>query len=216
MQPMKTSLTALASVTLAILLGSALAAEPETFTAKVIGVSDGDTLTVLDAAKVQTKIRLHGIDAPESKQDFGSRAKEALSSKVFGQEVRLVRRDVDRYGRTVADVYVGERHINHELVAEGWAWHFVKYAPQDKGLADAEASARAKRTGLWAGESPIAPWDFRKPAAMPSVPGMVFVTTNGKKYHTATCRHLNASATAIPLEEAKKTREPCKACRPGE
>jgi hypothetical protein len=78
------------------------------------------------------------------------------------------------------------------------------------------AAARAKRSGLWAGDSPIAPWDFRKPAAMPPVHGMVYVTTNGKKYHTANCRHLNASAKAIPLEEAKRTREPCKACRPGE
>lgn len=213
---MKTPLAALVSVTLSILLGSVLAAEPETFTAKVVGVSDGDTLTVLDAAKVQTKIRLNGIDAPESKQDFGARAKEALSSKVFGHEVRLVKRDVDRYGRTVADVYVGERLVNRELVAEGWAWHYVKYAPQDRALADAEASARTKRIGLWTGESPIAPWDFRKPAAMLTVPGMVYVTSNGKKYHTATCRHLNASAKAIPLDDAKKTREPCKACRPGE
>jgi hypothetical protein len=89
------------AVTVALQVGSAVAAEPETFTAKVVGVSDGDTLTVLDNAKVQTKIRLHGIDAPESKQDFGSRAKEALSGKVFGHEVRLVKRDVDRYGRTV-------------------------------------------------------------------------------------------------------------------
>lgn len=64
----------------------ALADEPETFTAKAIGISDGDTLTVLDEAKVQTKIRLHGIDAPESSQDFGTRAKESLSGKVFGQE----------------------------------------------------------------------------------------------------------------------------------
>jgi len=213
---MKTSRMIFVPVTLALVLGSVLAAEPETFTAKVVGVSDGDTLTVLNGAKVQTKIRLNGIDAPESKQDFGSRAKEALSGKVFGREVRLVKRDVDRYGRTVADVYVGERHINLELVAEGWAWHYVKYAPQDKGLADAEAAARAKHSGLWAGDSPIAPWDFRKPAAMPPVHGMVYVTTNGKKYHTANCRHLNASAKAMPLVDAKKTHEPCKACRPGE
>ncbi|MDZ4753338.1 MAG: thermonuclease family protein [Phycisphaerae bacterium] len=213
---MKTPLTALASVTLTILLGSVLAAEPQTVTAKVVGISDGDTLTVLDAANVQTNIRLNGIDAPEAKQDFGSRAKEALSGKVFGRELRLVKRDVDRYGRTVADVYVGERLINRELVAEGFAWHYVKYAPHDKELAAAEASAREQKLGLWADPAPIAPWDFRKPATMPTVPGMVYVTTKGKKYHTATCRHLNASATAIPLDEAKKTREPCKACRPGE
>lgn len=169
---MKTSVAAVVSVTLAILLGSALAAEPETFRAKVVGVSDGDTLTVLDAAKVQTKIRLHGIDAPESKQDFGARAKEALSSKVFGREVRLVKRDVDRYGRTVADVYVGDRHINRELVAEGFAWHYVRYAPKDTELDSAEKAAREKKLGLWSHAAPVAPWDFRKPAAQPEIPGM--------------------------------------------
>jgi endonuclease YncB( thermonuclease family) len=211
---MKTSLTAIASVTLAILLGSALAAEPETFTARVVGVSDGDTLTVLDSVKVQTKIRLHGIDAPESSQDFGTRAKETLSGKVFGKEIRLVKRDVDRYGRVVADVFVGERLINRELVAEGWAWHYVKYAPKDDALAKAEKEARAAKRGLWADAAPVAPWDFRKPPERAEVVGMVYMNATGERYHRANCRHLNASAKAVPIAEAKRTRTPCKACRP--
>lgn len=193
-----------------------LAAAPpaDTFTAEVVGVNDGDTITVLDSAKVQTKIRLHGIDAPELKQAFGARAKEALSSKAFGKSVRIVRKDVDRYGRAVAEVYVDDRLVNREMVADGFAWHYVKYAPNDAALAAAEKLARETKAGLWADAAPVAPWDFRKPAPRPEVPGMVYVTTGGKKYHRADCRHLDASAKAVPIEEAKQTREPCKACKP--
>jgi micrococcal nuclease len=211
---MKATVVAVALALAGYLAAAEPSTSPKTSAAKVVGVSDGDTLTVLDEAKVRTKIRLHGIDAPEAKQDFGSRAKEALSDKVFGKEVRLVKRDVDRYGRTVADVFVGERLINRELVAEGWAWHYVKYAPDDAELANAEKEARAKKLGLWAHDAPIAPWEFRKPAVQPTIPGMVYVTTGGTKYHAAGCRHLNASAKAVSLEDAKKTREACKACRP--
>lgn len=196
------------------LTGSLLAAPLAEFNAQVVGISDGDTITVLSADKTQTKIRLHGIDAPEAKQAYGTKAKESLSAKVFGKSVRIVSRDVDRYGRTVAEVFVGDRLINRELVTDGFAWHYVKYAPNDAELAAAEKAAREAKRGLWADIAPVAPWDFRKPAAHPELPGMVYVTTGGKKYHRGDCRHLDATARAVPIDEVKRTREPCKSCKP--
>ena len=80
-------------------------ASSESYMAKVIGVSDGDTVTVL-REKTPVKIRLNGIDCPETGQDFGSKAKELTSGLVFGQSVRVIRRDTDRYGRTVADLFL--------------------------------------------------------------------------------------------------------------
>ena len=91
----------------------------EEFSGKVVGVSDGDTITVL-RNRTPIKVRLHGIDCPEIGQDFGSRAKAFTSELVFGQVVKVVPRDIDRYGRTVADVILADgRILNHELVRGG-------------------------------------------------------------------------------------------------
>lgn len=192
---------------------------PESYTAEVVGISDGDTITVLTTDKQQVKVRLYGIDAPESKQAFGSRAKEMLSAKIFGKSVRIVRRDVDRYGRTVAEVILddargGEQNINRELVADGFAWWYQKYAPNDMSLAKAEKEARAAKRGLWSDAAPVAPWEYRMPAVRPDSAGKVWITAGGKKYHRGDCRHLDATARALPLEEARQTRTPCKTCRP--
>ncbi|MCA9070602.1 MAG: thermonuclease family protein [Planctomycetaceae bacterium] len=131
--------------------------KPETISGIVVGISDGDTLTILDADKKQHKIRLHGIDSPEKGQPFGDRAKHALSEKVFKKRILAVKTDLDRYGRTVAEVYVDDRLINQEMVSEGWAWHYVKYSDSE-ALADAEEKARSKNLGLWGGQKPIPPW----------------------------------------------------------
>ena len=104
------------------------------YSARVVGVSDGDTITVLTAAKKQVKVRLHGIDAPETGQDFGSRAKQAASSLAFGKTVTIRPRDTDRYGRTVAEIILPDgRSMNRELVRQGMAWWFARYAPADAG-----------------------------------------------------------------------------------
>src|SRR4051812_3638778 len=88
-------------------------------TGKVVGVSDGDTLTVLKG-RTQVKVRLHGIDAPERGQDFGSRAKHTASDLAFGRTVTVRPRELDRYGRTVADVILPDgRSLNREMVGQG-------------------------------------------------------------------------------------------------
>jgi endonuclease YncB( thermonuclease family) len=135
----------------------AVAAKPHyEISGKVVAIADGDTLTVLDHAKVQHKIRLAGIDAPEKGQPFGTKAREALAGKVFGQVVRVEVIDVDRYKREVGRIYLGERFINMEMVRDGFAWRYVNYEKPGEFTA-AEADAREHRRGLWAEPNPVPP-----------------------------------------------------------
>jgi endonuclease YncB( thermonuclease family) len=145
----------------ALAVFSASAAWPDEFSARVIGVTDGDTLTVL-RDKSRVKIRLHGIDCPESGQDFGTQAKKKTSELAFGQVVKVQEHGLDRYGRTVADVILpAGRSLNQELVGQGFAWWFRKYAPHDSKLSQLEAEARAAKRGLWSQPNPIPPWEWR-------------------------------------------------------
>jgi micrococcal nuclease len=132
----------------------------DTFIAKVIGVSDGDTIVVLTEKNLQVKIRLEGIDCPESNQDFGERAKQTTVKLCFDKEVRIQKTGEDRYGRTLAYIYVGDLCINKELIKLGMAWHYKQYN-KDKELARLEDEARAKKLGVWSLPHPISPWDFR-------------------------------------------------------
>ena len=138
-----------------------LLAVPPPFEGRVVAVHDGDTISVLRHGH-SVRVRLHGIDCPELGQAFGRAAKRAASSLVFKREVRVVPVDVDRYGRPVARVFLGSTDINLELVRRGLAWHFVRYAPHDSALANAEREARSARRGLWAERNPVPPWTWRR------------------------------------------------------
>src|SRR5262245_45357834 len=109
---------------LATLLCLSATAQQQTITGKVVGVTDGETITVLDADKRQHKIRLEGIDAPESNQDFGSRAKQSLSDLVFGKKVTVTSWKKDKYGRTLGTVTLDGKDINLEQVQRGMAWSY--------------------------------------------------------------------------------------------
>lgn len=133
---------------------------------RVVGVHDGDTITVLDATKRQHKIRLSGIDAPELSQDFGRRSKENLSGLVFGKDVVVIHDKVDRWGRIVGKVMVSGSDGNLAMIEAGLAWHFKKYEKEQTqadriAYADAEVRARQSRTGLWSQPNPVPPWDYR-------------------------------------------------------
>jgi micrococcal nuclease len=145
------------TVALILLAGHAIAGE-----VRIVGVTDGDTVRVLDSEKHEIKIRLSGIDAPEKKQAFSEKSKQALSEKVFGKVVTLEDKGKDRYGRTLGVLIVDGRNVNQEMVAEGWAHWYEKYAPKDTKLRDAEAAARKGKLGLWADAMPVPPWEFRK------------------------------------------------------
>jgi len=138
-----------------------------TITGKVIGISDGDTITILNDKQEQIKIRLAGIDCPEKSQAFGNRAKTTLSSKVFSQNVKVETRDKDKYGRTLGVVKVGDEDINEFMIAQGVAWHFKKYAntqPQEEAnrYAKAQETASQNKRGLWIQDNPMPPWEFRE------------------------------------------------------
>lgn len=134
---------------------------------RVIRVTDGDTITILDGKNEQHKIRLAGIDAPEKKQAFGTRSKQALSDDVFGKTVIVDWNKRDRYKRIVGKVMVDGQDMNLKQVKRGMAWHYKKYeGEQDvedrSDYAQAEDLARRGRLGLWRDDSPVAPWDFRR------------------------------------------------------
>lgn len=123
------------------------ASDARSITGKVIGVIDGDTLTVL-VDREQVRVRLAEIDAPERGQPWSKRSTQALSEKVFGKVVELRPVDTDKYGRTVAHVYLGDRQISRELVREGHAWVYRRFL-RDESLLEDEAAAREEGAGLW-------------------------------------------------------------------
>lgn len=127
---------------------------------KVVGVSDGDTITVLDSSKKQHKIRLHQIDAPEKNQDYGQRSKKSLSDLVYGKQVKIEVATTDRYGRTVGKVLVNGVDANLEQVKRGMAWVYRQYA-SDQAYFEAEDKARKAKVGLWSQPNPTPPWEFR-------------------------------------------------------
>ncbi len=135
--------------------------------ALVVGVSDGDSITVLDADKRQHKIRLQGIDAPEKAQAYGQKSKESLANLVYGKTVQVLWDKKDRYGRTLGQVMVGGMDACLEQVKRGMAWHYKEYqaeqSAEDRVLYNlAEAQARSQRLGLWQDAAPMKPSSFRR------------------------------------------------------
>lgn len=132
-------------------------------------VYDGDTLRVTDGSK-EIKIRFCGIDAPEKEQAMGLEARDHLRNLIDQGDGRLVVLPVetDRYGRTVAEVFVptstAEIHLNSQMVADGYAYHYARYSgecPNGHLLAGVEAQARSRSAGVWASPNAVKPWDYR-------------------------------------------------------
>ncbi len=140
-----------------------LLAYAEQFTGKVVGISDGDTISVLREGKA-VKVRLYGVDAPEKGQAFGTKARQLTAELAFQQTVTVVIHATDRYGRSVGEVLLPDgRNLGQELVRAGLAWWYRQYAPKDAVLAQLEVEARAAKRELWADAQPIPPWEWRKP-----------------------------------------------------
>lgn len=140
-------------------------------------VADGDTVTVVTNTGTKLKIRLYGIDAPETikmnrrtgviskpGQPYGEEAYRALESKVLGKRVNVQIMDIDRYRRMVAVLYLDRRDINREMVREGYAWAYREYlhGPYASEYLEAEIEARTGHLGLWQQSNPLPPWEFRK------------------------------------------------------
>jgi len=132
------------------------------FAGQVVGITDGDTLTVLHDGVAQ-RLRLNGIDCPETAQAYGRQAKDAASALLYGQLVMVHPHGQDRYGRILGDVRLRDgRNVNQELVRDGRCWWYRQYAAGDATLAELEAEARAAHRGLWADPHPSPPWEWRK------------------------------------------------------
>jgi endonuclease YncB( thermonuclease family) len=148
-------------------LGLCRAAIAESFDARVVSVSDGDTVTVLRSDHRRYKVRISGIDAPEKGQSFGARAKQAMADCAFGQTAHLEGEKIDRYGRLVAKVSVKGTDCGLMQIKRGLAWHYKRYA-KDQPLEDrlsyanAEEIARKARAGLWSEPDPVPPWGYRR------------------------------------------------------
>jgi endonuclease YncB( thermonuclease family) len=180
------------------------AAPAADFAAKVVGVTDGDTITVLTSAKRQVKVRLHGVDAPEAGQDFGDRAKRATADLVFGKDVTIRERDRDRFGRVVAEVILPDgTSLNRELVRGGMAWWSKRYAPGDRELERLQAEAKAAKRGLWSQSDPTPPWVWRRPKA--AAAARVVGNVRRRVYHAPSCPSVRRirGANRVTFESAK-------------
>lgn len=216
-----------------------------TFTGKVVGVTDGDTIKVLrkdGSSLTPVKVRLDGVDAPESTQPFGTKSKQFASDMVFGKTVTVEVMDTDRYGRSVGRVHVGGASsptLNEASVRAGMTWWYRQYSPKNATLQYAEAQARAEKIGVWSEPDAQAPWDYRHgktkvakvpvssgreatrrtrrgPSATKAVVGtIVYVTETGSKYHAAGCRYLRRSSIPMKKSEAIKSYSPCSVCGGG-
>ena len=131
----------------------------------VTSVADGDTADVKLQSAVIT-VRFYGIDTPERGQPYGKDAASALRQLIGGKVVDLIPVEKDKYNRTVAVVLLGERNVNLEMVARGYAWAFRQYLGEledDQLYCEWEAKARDQRLGLWQlpANDRRAPWEWR-------------------------------------------------------
>ena len=180
------------------------AAKATTIRGRVIGVADGDTITVLDASDEQHRIRLKGIDAPESGQAFGKVSKWHLSELVYDKDVSVLSTKVDRYGRHVGKVLAGSSDAGLEQIRAGYAWVYTEYANEltaadRNAYQNAEREARRTRNGLWADASPKPPWQFRRgersaaspprimPPATAATDGAIIGNRRSHIYHRPDC-----------------------------
>ncbi|MDO9567244.1 MAG: thermonuclease family protein [Candidatus Desulfaltia sp.] len=196
---------------------------------KVVGISDGDTITVLHN-NTGEKIRLYGIDTPEKRQDFGNKAKQFTSNMVFGKDVEVESVTKDRYGRTVGLVYINDQSLNEELVRAGFAWVYIQYCKKAicAEWCRLEAAAKANKIGLWSHSNPIPPWEFRHGKSLDSrtdytkqADTQSFVyhgNMKSKVLHAPGCRYYdckNCTAVFNNREEAIRLGyNPCKLCQP--
>lgn len=191
--------------------GVALAkpAVPKSWRGKVTKVADGDTVTVRRGTR-SVRIRLHGIDCPEKAQRFGQAAKRFTARFALGKVATVEVVTIGKYGRTVAQIFVGGRSLNEALVKAGLAWWYRRYARRAKLLALLEAQARKAKRGLWADPRPVAPWTYRHRGK--GYRGNV----RSRVFHAAGCRHFRCKhCTAVfkTIRAARAARyRPHRAC----
>ena len=132
-----------------------------TISGKVTKVLDGDTVDILVADALPTRIRFAQIDAPEKSQEFGPEAKQTLSDLVLGKVVSVDFESRDGYGRVIGLVKFNDVEVNLLMVQVGLAWVYLEYS-HDQKYVEAERTAKEKKLGLWKSQSPMPPWTYRQ------------------------------------------------------
>jgi endonuclease YncB( thermonuclease family) len=203
---------------------------------KCVGVTDGDKISVMHGGRAE-RIRLNGIDCPESRQAFGTQARQATAKWVFGTVVTVVPVDTDHYGRTVAKVWCANgASLNESLLRSGYAWWYRQYAPHSQLLASLEQQARQAKRGLWADAHAQPPWEFRHGTSFTTAgssgrttatgqsgrtrsssasAATVYVTRTGRCFHRVGCSSLRKSQSPMSRQAAMATGlRACSRCNP--
>lgn len=157
------------AIFLQILLLADTACAGRTIEGMVRAVYDGDTVLLTTREESRLKVRLYGIDAPETRkpdrpgQPYGDISKRTLMYKIMGRRVTAEIVDIDQYKRAVAVIRYEGRDINREMVAEGMAWAYRQYlqGPYESEYINSETRARSRRAGVWRESNPQPPWEFR-------------------------------------------------------
>jgi len=139
----------------------------DTFAGTVTRVHDGDSIHITPRGEKRVIIRLAGIDAPELAQPFGIASRDKLRALILETKAEAVCHKTDRYQRQVCVVFHNDKDINLEMLRGGLAWHYKQYQNEQsrqrrKEYARAERKARQQQQGLWSGDYPVEPWEFRK------------------------------------------------------
>ena len=201
-----------------------------TWQTRVESVIEGDTIGVTNPANLKVRVKLIGIDAPESNQPYADESRRALSDKILGEKVVLTFEPPRSKNAVIhARVAFGERWINLEMVKEGWAWAVPSHAGNPE-LKEAQQIASKARVGLWQADAPVSPWEWRrsgraeaqvdnigmiKKSGTETNADAVYIGDYSRKYHTKDCRRLQGKVKRVTRAKAEKwDYKPCKACKP--
>jgi endonuclease YncB( thermonuclease family) len=159
----------ISSLTLTLLIFMvSLSASAEDFTGQVVRIIDGDTIEVMHLGQAK-RVRLHGLDCPETGQPYGERARKYTSTHTLRKTVTVIVSDTDKDGHTIGQVILPDMsNLNIVLISAGLAWWHETYAPEDKILMDVQKSAKAGKRGLWADTNPVPPWEWKGGAEKPA------------------------------------------------
>jgi endonuclease YncB( thermonuclease family) len=137
---------------------------PTVMSGRVIRVSDGDTIALLNADKAQIRVRLYGIDAPEKKQLYGEASRKYLADMVAGKDIEVKVHNIDRYGRSVGHIIIQNLDVNRAMIEAGYSWVYRQYCkiPECVKWLLLEEEAKADKRGLWQEPDPVPPWEWRR------------------------------------------------------
>lgn len=130
-------------------------------TGKIIRISDGDTIVILNEKKQSTRLRFAEIDAPEKGQDFYNKATEFVKELTTNKDIKIVQSGTDKYKRPLIILYADGVNVNEALVRAGLAWHYKDFSKSAR-LDSLEQMARKEKINIWSLPNPVPPWKYRK------------------------------------------------------